>query len=209
MKIPMKAMSRAITTTLTATIFLTLSASLAHAGCGSMTDWRGTFPPIHRFAPRAAVQVAPTGKAAEQGPAPASIVGMWDVQLISLGNTTHNPPIPDGAVIDFGYNQLHSDGTEILNSGGHAPATENFCLGVWAKTGYLAYEVNHFALSYDAVSGMLVNKVNIREQISLSPSGDSYTGTFTLDVYDTSGNHVDHVVGTLMATRVTVDTTLP
>jgi hypothetical protein len=30
-------------------------------------------------------------------------------------------------VIDAGFAQWHSDGTEIMNS--HAPATSNFCLG--------------------------------------------------------------------------------
>jgi hypothetical protein len=64
----------------------------------------------------------------------ATIVGMWNIQFVSQGNTAHNPPIPDGAQIDFGYSQWHSDGTEFMNSGGHAPATQNFCLGVWVRT---------------------------------------------------------------------------
>jgi hypothetical protein len=67
-------------------------------------------------------------------------------------------------------------------------------------------QLNHFALSYNATSGDLANVVNIREQATLSPSGESYTGTFTLNVYDTKGNQVDHVAGTILATRVTVDT---
>jgi hypothetical protein len=56
---------------------------------------------------------------------------MWNFQFVSEGNTGHNPSIPDGAIMDFGYNQIHSDGTEIIHSGGHARATGNFCLGVW------------------------------------------------------------------------------
>ncbi len=35
----------------------------------------------------------------------ASIVGMWKGQFISQGNTTHNPPVPDGVQLDFGYTQ--------------------------------------------------------------------------------------------------------
>jgi hypothetical protein len=134
---------------------------------------------------------------------------MWKTQLISKGNGSHNPSIPDGALLDFGYSQWHSDGTEILNSGGHAPATENFCLGVWGQTGYLTYELNHFPISYDATTGNIANYINLREQDTLSPSGDSYTGTFTLDVYDTRGNHVDHLAGTVNATRITVDSAFP
>ena len=60
---------------------------------------------------------------AEKSEARPSIVGMWTFQLVSQGNTAHNPSIPDGAVIDFGYNQIHCDGTEIINSGGHAAET--------------------------------------------------------------------------------------
>ena len=41
-----------------------------------------------------------------------------------------------------------------------------------------------------------------------TPSGDSFSGTFTIDAYDTKGNHVDHVGGTITGTRVTVDTTV-
>jgi hypothetical protein len=132
-------------------------------------------------------------------------VGMWSVRYLAQGNSTRNPAIPDGAVVDFGYSQWHGDGTEILNSGGHSPATENFCLGVWGQTGYLTYELNHFALSYDLTSQNLAAYVNIREQIALSPSGDMYSGTFTIDVYDPKGNHVDHIAGNITGQRITVD----
>ena len=75
-------------------------------------------------------RTAEAEKSEARGPARASIVGMWNFQFVSKGNTAHNPSIPDGALLDFGYHQVHSDGTEIINSSGHAPATENFCLGV-------------------------------------------------------------------------------
>ena len=120
----------------------------------------------------------------------------------------HNPSIPDGTLLDFGYQQWHSDGTDIINSGGHSPASENFCLGVWGQTGFLTYELNHFPIGYDATTGALANFYNIQEQITLSPSGDSFTGTFTLNVYDTMGNKVDHVVGNVVGTRITVDSTM-
>jgi hypothetical protein len=49
----------------------------------------------------------------------------------------------------------------------------------------------------------------ILEEISLSPDGNHYTGIFTLDAYDTAGNQVAHLVGTISATRVDLDTTVP
>jgi hypothetical protein len=205
----MKTISQAITTALGVGMFVMVLAPRATAGCGDLSTLQGPFV-FAQEAPSASLlsRTVEAEKSAERGSAGASIVGMWNFQFVSEGNTAHNPSIPNGAVIDFGYAQLHSDGTEIINSGGHAPATGNFCLGVWGQTGFLTYEVNHFPLSYDATTGALANLINVREQLTLSPSGDSFTGTFTLDVYDTKGNHVDHLGGNITATRVTVDTTV-
>jgi len=204
----MKAVYRAITTTLAAGVLVTMFVSKASAGCGDLSNLQGPFQ-IAQPSVRFGLSGPSTDAArafAKSSSGGASIVGLWNIQFVSQGNTAHNPTIPDGALIDFGFNQWHSDGTEILNSGGHAPATENFCLGVWGETGFLTYELNHFALSYNGTTGALANVVNIREQATLSPSGESYTGTFTLNVYDTKGNQVDHVVGVILASRVTVDT---
>lgn len=187
-----------------------LSVSNAVAGCGDLSSLQGPFemakPGAELRQPEAA---AKADSANQRGGSSASIVGLWKVQLISKGNTSHNPSIPDGALIDFGYTQWHSDGTEILNSGGHSPASENFCLGVWGQTGFLTYELNHFPISYNTTTGAIANYVNLQEQDTLSPSGDSYTGTFTLLIYDTKGNEVDHLAGTVVATRLTVDSTIP
>ncbi|HTA70296.1 MAG TPA: hypothetical protein VK776_18540 [Bryobacteraceae bacterium] len=72
------------------------------------------------------------------------------------------------------------------------------------------YEVNHFAHSYSARSGALANNVNIREQITLDPSGNELSGTFTIDILDAGGTQqVDQVAGTIAATRVTVDQATP
>jgi hypothetical protein len=203
----MKAISRVMTITLGAGVLCTMFVSQASAGCGDLSNLQGPFV----FAStsthlRAAASSAQAESALARGFSNASIVGLWNVQFVSQGNTGHNPSIPDGAVIDWGFNQWHSDGTELLNSGGHAANTGNFCMGVWGQTGFLTFELNHFALSYDSTSGALANVVNIREQATLSPSGDSYGGTFTIDVYDPNGSHVDHVAGTITGTRVTVDT---
>jgi hypothetical protein len=139
----------------------------------------------------------------------ASIVGMWSIQFLSEGNTTHNPSIPDGAMIDFGYNQWHSDGTEILNSGARSPAQENFCLGVWQRTGRYTYLLNHFALNYDPTTGVMIGKISIVETVTLSPGGTSYSGTFVYTVFDTKGNKTDSLTGQVTAERITVDTTMP
>ena len=135
---------------------------------------------------------------------------MWSFQLISKGDAGGQPNIPDGVLIDFGYTQWHSDGTELLNSGGRAPATENFCMGVWVQTGRYTYQLSHFALSYDATTGLLNGRVNILETVTLSPGGTLFSGTFAITSYDTNGNKVGTTLtGQVTATRVTVDTTTP
>jgi len=145
---------------------------------------------------------------ASSGTSP-SIVGMWSFQLISKGNTTHNPSIPDGAQLNFGYTQYHSDETEILNAGARSPAQENFCLGVWQKTGHSTYQVNHIALNYNATTGALLGKILLNETLTLSPGGTAYSGTFDETVFDTTGNKTDHLTGQITAQRITVDTTNP
>lgn len=100
-----------------------------------------------------------------------SIVGMWSFQFISQGNTTRSPSIADGTQINFGYTQFHNDETEILNAGARSPAQQNFCLGVWQDTGNFTYQVNHFALNYDAATGTLLGRIIVIEKITVSPGG--------------------------------------
>ena len=203
----MKRISRVMIATAGAAIFAVFFAPQASAGCGDASNLQGPF-----VFPQTSVQL-PSGAVAANAEHPSArgassptIVGLWSVQFLSKGNQAHVPPIPDGALIDWGFNQWHNDGTELLNSGGHAANTGNFCMGVWGQAGFLAFELNHYALAYDPTTGALVNIINLREQDTLSPSGDSYAGTFTLDVYDPKGNHVDHVGGAITGTRVTLDT---
>lgn len=187
-------------------ICMVVLTPLASAGCGDLSKMQGPFQ-LDESQTAAATGGSGSFNALFTSATP---VGMWNVKFLAEGNSSRNPPIPDNAVVDFGYVQFHYDGTEIMNSGAHAPATQNFCLGVWVRTGVLTYEVNHFALSYDATSGALTTKVNIREQITLNPNGNQYSGTFTINVYDAnSGAQVDHIVGNVSATRVTIDQTQP
>jgi hypothetical protein len=122
-----------------------------------------------------------------------SIVGMWSVTFHSGGH-----------IIDFGYAQWHSDGTELMFSGGRPPVTGDVCLGVWAQTGASAYQLNHLALSYDT-SGNLNGKANIKEQVTLGVKGNAFTGPFTIDIFDPkTGTLLQHVAGTITGQRVTV-----
>jgi hypothetical protein len=138
------------------------------------------------------------------------IVGMW--------RFTMTVPGPNGQtiVIDDGYSQWHEDGTEIMNSGAHAPNTSNFCLGVWAQTGPGTYKLNHFPLAWETSGLAPAGPVHIVATVKLKDH-DHFSGPFTLDAYNwdgseivnASGAPVAHVTGTLSGTRVTVETPVP
>jgi hypothetical protein len=136
------------------------------------------------------------------------IVGMWHVTFTAQGNEA-GPP--DGTPIDNSIVVWHSDGTEIMNSS--RPAQDgNFCLGIWEKTGKSTYKLNHMPWAgsdpSNAPSGIgnPQGGAQLIEEITLSPDGKHYSGTFTLDAYDPSGNQVAHILGVLSATRVTINT---
>ena len=130
------------------------------------------------------------------------IVGFWHVKFVSKGSAG----IPDGAEVDAGYSQWHSDGTEIMNSAGRSPITSNFCLGVWTKVGERKYKLNHFATAWDPTGSTLIGPANIQEEVTLSADGCKFSGTFTIDQYTEAGNRLAHVVGDITGTRITVDT---
>jgi hypothetical protein len=134
-----------------------------------------------------------------------SIVGMWRFTFTSQGNTGAPLFIPDGAVLDHGFAQWHSDGTEITNSN-RRPSTGSFCLGVWKKVGPSHFLLNHFALGFD--DGVTQSYSNIREDLTISDDGDSFSGTFSIAIYDLQGNAGPVIRGLLTGTRVKINTTV-
>lgn len=128
-----------------------------------------------------------------------SIVGFWKFAFTA----------PDGVTgIDWGFQQWHSDGTELTNSGGQLPATGNFCTGVWEQAGRGAYQLNHWAIAWNLPGtdpADLAGLVNIRELVSVDRTGNSMTGTVSLDLYAPDGTtllaHLGE--GTVSGERIT------
>jgi hypothetical protein len=141
----------------------------------------------------------------------AAIVGMWHVTFTAKGNEV-GPP--DGAPIDNALVTWHADGTETMNSG--RPAQDGqICMGVWQRTGPLAYTLNHFAWAGNDTAnapygiGNPSGPTRFYEKVTLSADGKTYNGTFTLDAYDINGTVAAHIVGTVHGTRITINTTVP
>lgn len=176
----------------------------ANAGCGlfeqKKVDSQGTSA---RFMPATILRVSTEAESQGGGYfGDNSIVGFWKIQFLSKGNTG----IPDGTQLDFGYVQWHADGTEIMNSGAHAPITSNFCMGVWEKTGPSSYKLNHVALAWDSTGTVFIGPAQIREQVTVENGGNHYSGTIAITQFATDEKTVlGHVTGVVTADRVTAD----
>jgi len=142
-----------------------------------------------------------------------SIVGMWHVTFTAQTQNGETIPVPGGVVIDNAVVVWHPDGTEIMNSSRSAQ-DGNFCLGVWEHTGERTYLLNHIPWQgnvFDPAAppetvGPPQSGVQIIEKITLNPDGNSYTGSFTLHAYDTSGKVYVWFSGVISAKRITPET---
>jgi len=153
----------------------------------------GGFSAPHTFQTQALAQeVSPTTQEGDD----ASIVGFWHVLFISGGQT-----------FDEGFDQWHSDWTEILNDTAPpqpANGTGTICLGVYKKTAPRTYKSKHPFWSFDA-TGTLIGTGVILETLFVDLSGNHYTGSFEWITYDLKGNVTSDTKGELKAERITVD----
>lgn len=129
------------------------------------------------------------------------IVGFWNTTLSLKGSGG----APD-QIIDKGLQQWHADGTEFLNSSGQHPLTQNYCLGVWRKTGPSKYTLNHFAYLYDTAQNV-IGLANIREEVIVNHDGTAFTGVFAIQQYDALRNKLGGLLkGIVKGKRIDIDT---
>jgi len=129
-----------------------------------------------------------------------AITGLWKITLTAKGNTG----IKDGTPIDFGYQTWHEDGTELLNSGGRPPLTSSFCMGVWERTSYHHYVLNHVTLSWDSTGTVFVGPGNIKEEVVVDDTKNHFAGTFEIIQYATDEKTVlADVKGVVAGERIT------
>ena len=179
-------------TKLTRSLFIA-AATLAAVSTFAPAAWAGCGVNMTALKKHASWTASENGMLIPVNLGQASIVGMWSVVLNA-----------NGGQFDWGYQVWHDDGTEIMNSGSRAPATENFCMGVWAQSGPQSYKLNHFALSYDQTTGALNARVNIKENVTVDAKGTSFSGPFTADILPVGGSLI-HISGQIVGQRVTVN----
>ena len=169
-----------------AVLFIPASASCVHPPYPKLPV---ALPELDLFKTQTPMQRSVSSEEDDNG----SIVGLWHVRFLS-----------GGVLYDEGFDQWHSDGSEILNDNGVPPAQGNVCLGVWKKVGSHTFKLKHPAWNWDA-NGNLIGTLIIRETVTLDAGGDSYQGTFKFDFYDVNGNLTSEVKGDLGAKRIRVD----
>lgn len=196
----------------------------AGAQCLSAAGWKTAAKPVAWTAANSGARLVRAGyQPAQQDITDlfAPIVGMWHVKLVAT--SAQGAPVPVGAEIDAGYQQWHSDGTEMLNSGRPA-ANSNFCMGVWQQVGPRTFKLNHFAISYtqgpapnpqSGPTNIRTGPTTIVEEVTVSADGKTYKGTFTITDYaetdpmngsPSSILMLDTISGTLTGTRIDVNT---
>lgn len=153
----------------------------------------------------------------------AQIVGLWAFKYTSMGNSK-TLGIPDGAPIDNGTTGWFADGNEITFSGTRNPIVGATCIGVWKQTGEHTYVLNHIGLSWNPLApstapagptnpsggpGAVGGPAFIKQYVTLSKDGQSYTGTFSINQLMPDGKTPAApapIKGIIAATRITVDT---
>jgi hypothetical protein len=193
--------------TATAALLCMALAPAAKAGCRSSTvdmpflDAKGLFAAL-QSQPLLAPQVGVPDVQEEGARNPSAnkrhpVVGMW-INDIYVG-TNAQPS-------DHAIEQFSSDGNELINSGGFAPASENMCFGVWEASGPRRILLTHIGWDFDIPTGTFKGAVRLVAHITVSPDGDSFEGKYAQDELDPSGNVIpgSPVTGTMKGRRFKV-----
>ena len=160
---------------------LLLSAASARAGCGE-PNRAGAGPKLSWLEHQSSSNQ------------PATIVGLWHVKYTAA----------DGSAVFESFKTWHEDGTEFENAF-LPPGGGNICFGVWKSVGHLSVKLHHVGLMFNPADGSIAATFTQDENNTVASDGKTYSGTFDFKVFDTSGNLLQELKGTLTATRVTVD----
>jgi hypothetical protein len=121
-----------------------------------------------------------------------SIVGLWHTVYSSGGATAFES-----------FDQWHADGTEFEAADTQLGA---MCQGTWVKTGPGSVRLFHVGWNFDPTGITLVGYFTEIQTDTVSADGKNYDGTFDIQNFDVSGNHIQgqDLIGTVHATRLVV-----
>lgn len=165
-----------------ATFGLSLFTTAANASCFDRTQ--NTSPGL------------PKGLIAQLALSPttsnATIAGLWHATYTTS----------DNQIFQESFDMWHNDGTE-MESANVNPIVGNFCMGVWKQVGSQIH-LHHVGWGFDNF-GNLVGPFTVDQVDVLGAHGNSYSGTWDFKLYDTNGNLLQEVTGTISATRIGVN----
>ena len=190
-----------------------LVASVIDAGAACMAPGGAKPSPLSAVGILARAGAAPALAAAAQGGSSdggGPIVGQWQVLMTAFPGTN------DEFIFDFGFQQFHSDGTELMISGGVPPTIGNVCIGAWERGPGGAIVLRHMTWNWagtevlgDLPTGYFLLEVTIRT----NSQGTAYAGTWRAASYDLGTGPLgsggppqpnSSFEGTLRAVKVTV-----
>ena len=131
-----------------------------------------------------------------------SLVGVWQVSLTPR-NCLTGDPIPAPGAPYQGIYTFHKGGTlsEWLTNTVVLPTLRGPGRGVWRKTaGWQTYSYTIIFNRYDAM-GILTGTQRGRADLVLGESGNDYTTTGTVQIFDVNGNPLSTNCSTIEGTR--------
>jgi len=121
-----------------------------------------------------------------------SIVGLWHIRFL-VGD----------AQIQEAFQIWNTGGTEVHNPNVD-PRQGNVCLGTWEEGAVRTFNLNHRVWLY-MTDGSFLGVGHLHETLTLSDRGNTQSGSFTLDLYDLSGNKLGELAaGTVKGERIAV-----
>jgi hypothetical protein len=174
--------SRILSVALLSTVALAATVIEARAACfaptaskiSALTTAAKLVRPGAALAPAAAAQ---GGGSNGGGP----IVGLWQVLMTAFPGTSNE------FVFDFAFQQFHSEGTELMISGGVPPGIGNVCVGAWERGAGGVIRLRHMTWNFvggevlgDLPTGYFLLDVTLRT----NSQGTAYSGTWKAASYD-------------------------
>jgi hypothetical protein len=171
-------------------VLVVIFSATARASCGdSLSAMAAAAASVRSQSQVSQSSVQNGSTAASDNVVNTSIVGLWHIRF-QVGDQT----------IQEAFQIWNTGGTEVHNPNVD-PRSGNICLGVWKEAAPQTFKLTHRVWFYD-VSGNFQGTGNLSETLVLGDRGNTHSGTFTLDIYDPSGNLVAEVPGTVVGERI-------
>jgi hypothetical protein len=109
-----------------------------------------------------------------------------------------------GVLNDVGFEHFNAGGTELINDVGALDGGSNFCIGAWKRVGPQRYDIVHPFFIFDNSGKKATGLIIVKEDIVVTRDGNRFSGTWTQDTYDLSGNLIPgfHFDGPVRGTRI-------